>query len=120
MKTTPDISAVSVPSHWFLILLALADRPLHGLGITEDVLGRTEGQTQIWPGMLYGALRKMADLGYVAETAAPADFTAGGGKPRFYRLLPLGRRVCAAEAERMARIVDAARSKRLIKKARTT
>ena len=120
MKTTTDVTAAPLPAHWFQILLALADRPLHGLGITDEVLERTEGQMQLWPGMLYGALRKMADLGYVGETTAPADFTAGGGKPRFYRLLPIGRRVCAAEAERMARIVDAARSKRLIKKTRTT
>jgi PadR family transcriptional regulator len=107
-----------LPPHWFQILLALADKPLHGLGITEEVFARTEGRMQLWPGMLYGALRRMADAGYVVETGAPADFAAGGGRPRFYRITPLGRRLCAEEAERMARIVDAARRKRLIKKLR--
>jgi DNA-binding PadR family transcriptional regulator len=105
-------------AHWFQILLALADGPRHGLGITDDVFDRTDGQMQLWPGMLYGALRKMTAAGYVAETDAPADFASGGGKPRFFRLTPLGRRVCAAEAERLARFVDVARDRRVLRRAR--
>jgi len=105
----------SLPAHWFQILLALADRDLHGLGITKDVFDRTRGRMHLWPGMLYGALRKMTDAGFVAETRPPDDFTAGGGRPKFYRITALGRRMCAAEAERLAAFVDAARAKRLIK-----
>jgi DNA-binding PadR family transcriptional regulator len=71
----------------------------------------------LWPGMLYGALRKMTDKGLVASVETPADFESGGGRPRFYKLTPLGRRACAAEASRMVRFVDAARAKKLIKKA---
>jgi DNA-binding PadR family transcriptional regulator len=108
----------SLQLHWFHILLALADKPLNGAGITEEVLERTEGGLQLWPGMLYGALKKMTDLGYVVETDAPAGFSAGGGKPRFYRITPLGKRACAAEAARLDRIVNAARSKRLLKDTR--
>jgi hypothetical protein len=51
----------------------------------------------------------------VAETAAPADAATGGGKPRFYRITPLGRRSCAEEARRLEAIVDAARAKKLLK-----
>jgi DNA-binding PadR family transcriptional regulator len=108
----------SLQSHWFHILLALADKPLNGAGITEEVLERTEGGLQLWPGMLYGALKKMTDLGYVVETDAPPGFSAGGGKPRVYRITPLGRRECAAEAARLERIVSAARDKRLLKNTR--
>jgi DNA-binding PadR family transcriptional regulator len=104
-----------LPAHWFQILLALADRDLHGLGITKDVFDRTDGQMHLWPGMLYGALKKMSDRGLVAETRAPGDFNPGGGRPKFYRITPLGRRTCAAEAERLAAFVDAARAKRLIR-----
>jgi DNA-binding PadR family transcriptional regulator len=109
-----------LPAHWFQILLALADREQHGLAITREVLERTDGEMHLWPGMLYGALRKMANAGLVAETSAPDDFSTAGGRPRFYRLTPLGRRACAREAERMARLVDVARSKRLIKRPRPT
>jgi len=105
----------TLPSHWFQILLALADRELHGLAITKEVFDRTDGQMRLWPGMLYGALRKMTDQGLVAEIDAPADFTSGGGRPRFYQITPMGKRTCAAEAARFERFVNAAREKRLLK-----
>ena len=104
-----------LPAHWFQILLALADHDLHGLGITKEVLERTGGRMNLWPGMLYGALKKMTRAGLVIETKAPVDFEVAGGKPRFYRITPLGRRVTASEAERLAEYVQAARDKRLIR-----
>jgi DNA-binding PadR family transcriptional regulator len=107
-----------MPPHWFQILLALADHDLHGLGITKEVFDRTGGRMHLWPGMLYGALKKMGGAGLVADAPAPAGFVAGGGRPRFYRLTAAGRRACAQEAERLAVFVEAARAKRLIKKAR--
>jgi DNA-binding PadR family transcriptional regulator len=109
-----------LPAHWFHILLAIADEDRHGLAITQEVLERSEGRVHLWPGMLYGALKKMTESGLVAETAAPKAFSSGGGRPRFYRITPLGRRASAAEAERMARLVDVARAKRLLKRPRTT
>jgi len=106
---------VPLSTHWFHILLALADKPQHGVAITEEVLEHSDGRLQLWPGMLYTALRKMTDAGYVVEIPAPDGFSAGGGKPRFYRITPLGKRVCAAEASRLARIVGTARDKRVLK-----
>ena len=114
-KATAKTDETTLPAHWFQILLALADQELHGLAITKDVFERTSGRMHLWPGMLYGALRRMTDAGYVVETRTPAGFSAAGGRPRFYRITPLGRRICAAEAERMAAFVDAARAKRLIR-----
>jgi DNA-binding PadR family transcriptional regulator len=108
----------ALPEHWFHILLSLADEEMHGLAITREVFERTGGRLHLWPGMLYGALKQMAARGYVAETTAPSDVATGGGRPRFYRLTPLGRRTCAAEAERLAAIVDTARAKRMLKGAR--
>lgn len=105
----------SLPAHWFQILLALADREQHGLAITKEVFDRTDGQMRLWPGMLYGALRNMADQGLVAAIETPPDFASGGGRPRFYRITPLGKRTCAAEASRLERFVNAAREKRLLK-----
>jgi DNA-binding PadR family transcriptional regulator len=112
--------SVVLPPHWFQILLTLTDREQHGLAITKEVLARTEGRMHLWPAMLYGALKKMSDAGYVAETDAPRGFSAAGGRPRFYRITPLGRRVCAEEAEQLARLVDVARAKRLIRRPRPT
>lgn len=109
-----------MPPHWFQILLALADHDLHGLAITKEVFARTDGHMHLWPGMLYGALRKLAAAGLVIETRSPEGFASGGGKPRFYRITALGRRACRTEAERLAGFVEAARAKRLIKGPRPT
>jgi DNA-binding PadR family transcriptional regulator len=104
-----------IPPHWFQILLSLADENRHGLGIMHDVLERTGGLMKLWPGMLYRNLSRLVEEGLVVEVDAPAGAEAGGGRPRFSRLTPLGRRACAAEAERMAGFVRAARQKKLLK-----
>jgi DNA-binding PadR family transcriptional regulator len=105
----------TLPAHWFQILLALADRDLHGLGIMNDVLERTSGAMRLWPGMLYRNLARLVQDGLVIEIAVPKDAEPGGGRPRFYRITPLGRRACAEEARRLAGFVEAARQKKLLK-----
>src|SRR5688572_4801630 len=104
-----------LPPHWFQILLSIATEARHGLAITDDVLERTGGRLRLWPGVLYTALRKMTRAGLVVETELPEGFAAAGGKPRFFKATPLGRRVCADEAAYLARVVEDARSKRLLK-----
>ena len=101
--------------HWFQILLALADRDLHGLAIMNDVLERTGGRMRLWPGMLYRALGRLADMNLVVEIEPPDGAAAAGGRPRFFRITPAGRRACAAEAERLAGFVEVARRKKLLK-----
>ena len=105
----------SIPPHWFQILLSLADEDRHGLGIMHDVLMRTDGQMKLWPGMLYRNLSRLVEEKLVVEVDAPAGAESGGGRPRFYRITALGRRACAAEAERLAGFVQAARQKKLLK-----
>ena len=104
-----------LPPHWFHILISIADEPRHGLAITDDVRARTDGRMKLWPGVLYTALKKMTDAGLVVETDPPPGFVASGGKPRFFRATPRGRQVCADEAAYLARVVDAARARHLLK-----
>jgi DNA-binding PadR family transcriptional regulator len=99
----------------FQILLALADRDLHGLGIMHDVLGRSGGAIRLWPAMLYRNLQRLEREGLIAETAGSAVPEAGS--PRYFRLTAAGRRACAAEAERLAGLVEVARERRLFRKA---
>jgi len=105
----------AIPPHWFHILLSLADEDRHGLGIMNDVLERTGGLMKLWPGMLYRNLAKLTAEGLVVEVDAPPAAAAGGGRPRYYRLTPAGRRACSAEAARLAGCVEAARRKKLLK-----
>src|SRR5215472_13763251 len=52
-------AAAPLPPHLFQILLALADRDLHGLGIMHDVLERSGGAIRLWPAMLYRNLQRL-------------------------------------------------------------
>jgi PadR family transcriptional regulator len=115
MPTKKSSGPVPLEPHWFQILLALADRDLHGLAIVSEVLEQTGGRTRLWPGMLYRALGRLADRDLITEIKPPDDSTAAGGRPRFFRITAAGRRACAAEAERLAGFVDVAKRKKLLK-----
>jgi DNA-binding PadR family transcriptional regulator len=115
MPTRKPSAPVPLEPHWFQILLALADRDLHGLAIMNDVLERTAGRMRLWPGMLYRALGRLADMSLVTEIEPPDGSATAGGRPRFFRITAAGRRACAAEAERLAGFVEVARQKKLLK-----
>jgi DNA-binding PadR family transcriptional regulator len=110
-----ETDSAPLAPHTFQILLALADRDLHGLGVMNDVLERTGGHMRLWPGMLYRNLARLVSEGFVTEIDEPDDAASGGGRPRYYRITPLGRRACAAEAQRLAAFVEVARQKKLLK-----
>ena len=104
-----------LPPHWFQILLALADRDLHGLGVMHEVLERTGGYMRLWPGMLYRNLERLVAEGLVVEIDMPLSAESGGGRPRYFRITAAGRRTCAAEAKRLESLVAVARQKKLLK-----
>jgi len=100
--------------HWFQILLTLADRECHGLEIMDDVSSRTDGRIHLWPGMLYGALKRMTADGLVTERKPPAGGESRGGRPRYYGSTDAGRRACASHARQLERFVGEARAKKLL------
>jgi DNA-binding PadR family transcriptional regulator len=112
-SSTPE--PITLSPHWFQILLSLADQDLHGLAIMNDVLERTGGQMRLWPAMLYRNLSRLAEDELVVEIDAPIGLDPKGGRPRFYRITPMGRRACAREAQRLAAFVDVARRKKILK-----
>ncbi len=109
----------TVKPQWFQILLALADRDLHGADIMKEVLDRTAGQMHLWPGQLYGSLKELANEGFVAEVNPPSDARSGGGRPRFYSITSPGKRALVDEVKRLAGFLEAARSKKLIRRLET-
>ncbi len=106
--------------HWFQILLAVADGPMHGTAIMEEVFERTEGAMKLWPGTLYGSLRELETAGWLREIDPPEGAPKEGGKRRFYRIAAEGRDTLAAEVQRLATFVEAARVKRVIGEAEST
>lgn len=95
----------------FQILLSLADQPRHGYGVMSDVLERTGGRMKLWPGVLYGSLKRLTDDGLAEEIAPPADAPSDRMARRYYRITEPGRRALRAEAARLAAYVEAARAR---------
>ena len=96
----------------YLILLALADSDLHGLGIARAVQDLSDGQTRLWPASLYGTLEELEETGLIEELDDPRHRPADESeKKRFYRLTRAGHRALAAETERLAALVKVARSR---------
>ena len=96
----------------YLILLALADSDLHGLGIARAEQVQSDGRTVLWPASLYGALEELSSSGLIEVLDVPRRRPAvASEKKRFYRLTRAGYRALAAETDRLAALVKIAKSR---------
>ena len=98
--------------HWFHVLLSLADQEQHGYGIMQEVLERTGGKVRLWPATLYGTLKRLMEDDLIGESSARPAPEADDARRKYYRLTALGRRVLAAETERLEDLVRVIRAKR--------
>ena len=104
-----------IKPQWFHILLALAEEDRHGYGIMTEVLERTGGTMKLWPGVLYGSLKRLVDAGLIREVRPAASEAPEDNKDRrFYRITAAGKRALTIEAERMASYVEVARERKVI------
>jgi len=88
----------------FHILLALAEKDLHGYGVIQAVRERSEGRIQLQTGPFYRHLKKLMDAGLVLESATrPSHDDPRRGA--YYQLGAPGKQVVAAEANRLAALV---------------
>lgn len=97
----------------YQVLLAMADGPLHGYGVIKEVSERTDGEMRLEAGTLYAAIKRLRDEGLIDVAPTPR----GGGvdsRRRYYRLTPFGRQVLRRESERLVRLVELARAKKVI------
>jgi DNA-binding PadR family transcriptional regulator len=95
------------------ILLALADQDRHGYAIMQEVERITDGAVRMGPGTLYGTMKRMIAADLIEEADERPDPALDDERRRYYRATRLGRDVLAAETTRMARLVSAARAKRV-------
>jgi len=91
----------------FQILIALADRPLHGYGIMLNIAERSQGKVKLSPGTLYGSIKLMLEDGLIEGVAGPA--TADDERRRYYRLTRAGRDAARQEMARMSALLAHAR-----------
>jgi DNA-binding PadR family transcriptional regulator len=101
----------------FHVLLALAGEDLHGYAMLQEVSRLTDGDLEIEPGTLYRALHRMLRDGWVVESTRRPAADVDDERRRYYRLTPLGRRVAAAEADRLSRLLSIARAHKLLSRA---
>ena len=99
----------------FNVLLALCDGDKHGYAILKEVEEHTEGEVQLGTGTLYGIIKRLLAEGLIVELRSRPAAQNEDQRRRYYRLTEEGRRLAAAEAERMAKLLSRARGKRLIK-----
>lgn len=98
----------------FHILLALADGERHGYGIMQEIRARTTGTFRIGPGTLYGSIKRMLADGLISVADERPDSTLDDERRRYYRLTMFGQQVAAAEARRLARLVELAHAKHFL------
>src|SRR5689334_1732504 len=98
----------------FEILLTLAHGERHGYAILQETEARSDGTLHLETGTMYRALRRLVQGGLVVPTERRPHDDHDDERRRYYAITPLGLRVAAAEAARMARLVSAARAARLL------
>jgi DNA-binding PadR family transcriptional regulator len=108
---SPDSFLPLKPS-WFHVLLSLAGSPQHGYSIMQEVLVRTDGKVRLWPATLYGTLKRLLDADLIEESDERPDEPLDDARRRYYRLTKFGKRVLAAESDRLESMVHAIRAKR--------
>jgi DNA-binding PadR family transcriptional regulator len=86
----------------FAILLALADGEKHGYAIMQEA----RQHTAMGPGTLYGSIDRLLANGLVRESGVSED-----ERRRYYTLTTMGKRVIAAETQRLDHAVNLARRK---------
>jgi DNA-binding PadR family transcriptional regulator len=109
----PD-SLLPLSTAVFHILIALADRDRHGYSIMQDVAARTGGKVQLSAGTLYSSIRRLLEQGVIEELSESPDPSSTDERRRYYRLTRFGRRVAAAEVERLNALVQQARATGLV------
>jgi PadR family transcriptional regulator, regulatory protein PadR len=90
----------------YLVLLALADGPLHGYAVLTAVSELSAGSVTIGPGTLYGALDRL-----VAEELIEVSGTevVNGRHRRYYRLTSKGGEAVSVETARLSALAVKAR-----------
>ena len=90
-----------------LILTMLATGDRHGYAIRQEIIDHTEGRIELEAGNLYRYLRRLEDDSLIEPSSRKP---AASEDPRrvYYRMTPLGRRVLAAEMQRMRALIELA------------
>jgi DNA-binding PadR family transcriptional regulator len=106
----PPGELMPVSPSFFHILLSLGEGERHGYALKREIAHRTDGRLKLGPGMLYGSIKKMLELGLIEESADRPDAHLDDERRRYYRITNYGRKVAQAEAARMRELAQLAKA----------
>jgi DNA-binding PadR family transcriptional regulator len=87
-------------------LLSLGEGERHGYALKREIAERTNGKLKLGPGVLYGSINKMLELGLIEESDERPDPHLDDERRRYYRITTLGKQVARAEAARMRELAE--------------
>ena len=90
------------------VLLALADRPSHGLGIAENVAEFTGGSVLLGPGTLYRCLKDLTADGFIERVRSPESDSP---HRKYYGLTSKGTGELFAAATELRRVTTTAETR---------
>jgi len=70
----------------FHILLSPGAGERHAYAIRREIAARTEGKLKLGPGVLYGSINRMVEMGLIEETGERPDPHLDDERRRYYRL----------------------------------
>ena len=87
------------------LLLALAERELHGYALVQAIADGTDGLVVLDPGNLYRVIKRLLADGLIDEADRRPAADLGEERRRYYTLTALGSRALAAEIARLQSLV---------------
>jgi PadR family transcriptional regulator, regulatory protein PadR len=87
-----------------LILKAIGQGELHGLGISRRIEQITQGTFVVKPGSLFPALHRMEEAGWLSSSWGESE---SNRRAKFYRLTKTGKSQIEVETEQWTRVATA-------------
>src|ERR1700735_853979 len=87
-----------------LILKAIGEGELHGLGISRRIEQITQGTFRVKPGSLFPALHRMEEAGWLSADWGESE---NNRRAKFYRLTKTGHRQVGTETEQWNKVAVA-------------
>lgn len=92
----------------YFILLSLSPEPKHGYAIMKDVQTLSEDRVVLSTGTLYGALKRLLDLGWIVRMDDGSTAKGNTRDRKVYQLTRHGGRVLQEELARLQKLINAA------------
>ncbi len=93
------------------ILFVLLGGERHGYGMVKQIERETGGMIRLEAGNLYRSVRRLIKQGLIVESDRRPAPESDDERRRYYSVTEFGRRVVAAETERMRTLVAAAKAR---------